>query len=79
MEGLYPIIRRQRRPLAIAEGQLPIADLKPAGGGQIPEAGCLMPDTGATPARTPAPPPHAESPAPLEAAGGKERRAKRQD
>ncbi len=63
MTGLYPIIRRKRVPLAIAEGQLPIADLKPAGGGQ-------RPDTGATPSRMPAP---------LEAAAGKERRAKRQD
>jgi hypothetical protein len=70
MTGLYPIIRRKRVPLAIAEGQLPITDLKPAGGGQKPDAGCQMPDTGATPARMPAP---------LEAAGGKERRAKRQD
>jgi hypothetical protein len=35
--------------------------------------------TGATQARTPAPLPPAESPAPLEAAGGKERRAKRHE
>ena len=41
MEGLYPIIRRKRRPLAVA-------DLKAAVGGQ-------KPDTGATQARTPAP------------------------
>ncbi len=63
MTGLYPIIRRKRVPFAIAEGQLPITDLKP-------ETGCPMPDTGATQPRMPAP---------LEAAGGKERRAKRQD
>jgi hypothetical protein len=70
MTGLYPIIRRKRVPLAIAEGQLPTVDLKAAGGGQRPEAGCQMPDTGATPAKMPAP---------LEVADGKERRAKRQD
>ena len=63
MTGLYPIIRRKRVPLAIAAGQLPIADLKPAGGGQRPDAGATQ----------------VRMPAPLEAAGGKERRAKRQD
>jgi hypothetical protein len=79
MTGLYPIIRRKRVPLAIAAGQLPMVEPKPAGGGQMPAAGCLMPDTGATQARTPAPLPQAEAPVPAKAAGGKEHRAKRQD
>ena len=61
MQGLYPIIRRKRVPLVNAEG-------------------------GATPAGTPEPQTQARTPAPLlpagtpaapEAAGGKERRAKR--
>jgi hypothetical protein len=46
MEGLYPIIRRTRRPLGIANRQSPIADLEAEGEGTTPDTGCLMPEAG---------------------------------
>jgi hypothetical protein len=49
MEALYPIIRRQRRPVVNDEGQLPVADSQAESGGQMPEAGCQMPDTAPAP------------------------------
>jgi hypothetical protein len=46
MEGLYPIIRRKRRPLGIAEVGVRNAE----SGGQMPEAGGEMPEEPVLPA-----------------------------
>jgi hypothetical protein len=84
MERLYPIIRRQRRPLVIAEAPLPIADLQAVGGATQAGTGvndeCRMPKSegkaggGEPQAGAPVGLSRAGAPAPLEPAARKAKR-----
>ncbi len=87
MQGLYPIVRRKRVPLVVAEGERRKAEAPQAAPVAAVEPPAVLPpvegvEAERTPAGTPAPLPRAEAAelgfVPPTPAGGKERRAQRQ-